>query len=457
MDIKKNDIIELTIDGMSSEGSGIGRFNNIVVFVPASTIGDRLKVKILRVKKNYAFGKIEEILFPADARTEPNCDQYLKCGGCVYRHIDYDIEKMIKEQKVSSCLTRIGGFKDIKVNSIVGSKYKDKYRNKAQIPIGKDKNGNYELGFFAPHSHRIVNCMDCNLQPSIFNEIISIFRGWLEKVMPTIYDENTGKGILRHLYIRQAKNKVRKEIMVCVVINADKLPSEESLVSLLTERIADIKSIIVNINKDKTNVIMGKECKTIWGQDYITDTLCGLDFKISANSFYQVNKTQAENLYKIVADYADCKSDDILLDLYCGTGTIGLTMANSCKKLIGVEIVKEAIEDAKCNAKLNSINNAEFICADAFKAAEHLAKNDESPDVIIVDPPRKGCSYELIDIILKMKPKRLVYVSCDPATLARDLKILAEKEYSIEEVTPVDMFPRTNHVESVCLLMRNFS
>lgn len=454
MDIKKNEIIEITIDGISSEGNGIGRLNNIVVFVPASGIGDKLKVKILKVKKSYAFGKIEEILVPADSRTKPDCDQYLKCGGCVYRHIDYETEKLIKEEKVKSCLARIGGFKDIKVNNIVGSKYKDKYRNKAQIPIGKNKNGSYELGFFATHSHRIVDCMACNLQPNVFNEIIAAFKMWLEKARPTVYNENTEEGTLRHLYIRQAENKVRKEIMVCVVINDDKLPCEDLLVQILTEKITDIKSIIININKDKTNVIMGKKCRTIWGEDHIKDTLCGLDFRISAHSFYQVNKTQAENLYKIVAKYADCKSDDILLDLYCGTGTIGLTMAKSCKKLIGVEIVKEAIEDAKYNAKLNGINNAEFICSDAIEAAEHLAKNDELPDVVIVDPPRKGCAIEVIDIILKMKPQRLVYVSCDPATLARDLKVFVEKGYIIKEITPVDMFPRTSHVESVCLLMR---
>lgn len=454
MSIKKNDIVEILIDAMTSEGNGIGRLDGMVIFVPASAVGDKLKVKILKVKKNYAFGKIEEILEPSKSRIKSDCMQYLKCGGCVYRHINYNEEKKIKKQKVIDALKKIGGFENIKVNDIIGSKNVDNYRNKAQLPIGKNKDGDYELGFFANHSHRIVNCTECNLQPDIFKKVIDIFKVWLEETSPTVYDEKTGKGLLRHLYIRQAENESKIELMVCIIINSDQLPMEKLLVEYLTQAIPQIKSIIVNINKDKTNVIMGKKCKTLWGKDYITDKLCDKNFNISAHSFYQVNKKQAEVLYQLAATYANCNKSDILLDLYCGTGTIGLTMADKCKKLIGVEIVSEAIENAKNNSKINNVNNAEFICSDAEKAADMLLERGEHPNVIIVDPPRKGCSMSLINTIVKMNPERIVYVSCDPATLARDLKILAEKKYNIIEVTPVDMFPQTSHVETVCLLSR---
>lgn len=452
MSIKKNDIVEILIESMTSEGNGIGRLENMVVFVPASAVGDKLKVKILKVKKTYAFGKIEEILEPSKSRIQPDCMQYLKCGGCVYRHINYFEEKKIKKQKVIDALNRIGGFENIKVNDIIGSRNIDSYRNKAQLPIGKNDDGSYKLGFFAQHSHRIIDCTKCNLQPDIFKKVVDVFKLWLEETKPTVYDEKTGKGLLRHLYIRQAENKSGVEIMVCIVINADHLPMENLLIKYFKEQIPQIKSIIININKDKTNVIMGKTCKTLWGKDYITDELCGKVFNISAHSFYQVNKKQAEVLYELASKYANCNKDEILLDLYCGTGTIGLTMADKCKKLIGVEIINEAVKNAKNNSKINGIKNAEFICSDAEKAAATLLEKGERPNVIIVDPPRKGCSQFLIDTIIEMNPERLVYVSCDPATLARDLKILAESKYNIIEVTPVDMFPRTSHVETVVLL-----
>ncbi len=452
MNLNKNDIIDLSIESISSDGSGIGKYNNMVIFVPNSVIGDKLKIKILKVKKNYAFGKIDKIISPSKDRIESHCINHLKCGGCVYGHVNYETELKYKTQKVKDAISRIGGLDASIVNPIIGAKKHEKYRNKAQIPIGISKNGEYEIGFYAKHSHRIIDCQNCTLQPDIFNNVIHIFRKWLNETKPSIYNEKTKEGLLRHLYIREAQNKRGKELMVCLVINGNDIDNKELLISKLKESILELKSFIININTSDTNVIMGSKDKIIYGRDYITDTLCNLEFNISAHSFYQVNKAQAETVYKLVDQYSKLSKNEILLDLYCGTGTIGLTIANKCKKLIGIEIVDSAVNNAIQNAKQNNITNAEFICSDASKAAKTLYKNKNLPDVIIIDPPRKGCSQDLIETIVHMAPKRIVYVSCDPATLARDLKIFNNYRYITQEVTPVDMFPRTEHVECVVLM-----
>ena len=453
MDIKKNDVIKIEIEDVTFDGNGVGKIDGMVIFVPNSAVGDILNVKILKVKKNYAFAKIEEFIRKSEDRIDLDCKSAGKCGGCVFRHINYNSELRLKELRVRGAIERIAGIKDLKIEKIIGSDKTNSYRNKAQLPIGKNKEGNYQLGFYASRSHRIVECEDCQLHPEIFNDLIRAFKFWLEKTNVSVYNESTGNGILRHLYLRIAE--ATGEIMVCIVANSSKLPHEAELIECLRNSCPNVSSIILNLNFEETNVILGKANKVLWGNPYITDVMCGLKFNISPNSFYQVNKPQAEKLYSLARKYANLNGDEILLDLYCGTGTIGLTMAKECKKLIGVEIVKQAVEDAKENAKNNNINNAEFICADALQATDILIEKGELPDVVIIDPPRKGCNEGLINIIAdKMRPKRVVYVSCDPATLARDLKIFGAKNYVSQVLTPVDMFPRTSHVESVVLLSR---
>ena len=451
MNLKKNEIHETTITGMTTEGSGVGRVNGTAVFITNTAVGDVIKTKIIKTSKNYAIGRVEEIITPSPDRTEPDCEYFAQCGGCTYRHITYKAECDIKYQRVKDAVTRIGGFNELTINPIAAGKSRNHYRNKAQLPVGIDNKGNLVMGFYAYHSHRIVNSDSCKLQPNSFTTISKIVREWVieNKIQP--YNETTHKGLLRHLYIRTAE--VTGEIMVCLVINGDNIPHINELIEKL-KKVEHFQSLQININKEKTNVILGKKCKTLYGNDYITDVLCGLKFNISPLSFYQVNRTQAEKLYSIAQDYAQLKESDVLLDLYCGTGTIGLTMAHKVKKLVGVEIIPQAIENAKKNAQLNGISNAEFICADATEAAIKLEKRGIKPTVIIVDPPRKGCDKQLIETIGSMSPQRVVYVSCDSATMARDIKIFNELGYIPQEVTPVDMFPGTCHCEAVCWMAK---
>lgn len=451
--LKKNDIIELKITSTTAEGSGVGKTaDGMAVFVPMSAVGDLLKVKVLKVKKTYAFGKIEEILKPSASRVEPDCPAYSKCGGCVWRHISYDEECKIKFNKVKDAVERIGGI-DTLLKPIIPCESSDRYRNKAQFPVGMDKDGKPLIGFYAFHSHRIIDCGDCALQPKVFSEVSDVTRDFIEQTNNTVYDERTGKGRLRHLYIRMGE--ITNELMVCYVVNGNGLKSEDLLIKMLKERIPNLKTVVFNSNRENTNIILGSKNRVAYGNGYITDELCGLKFKISPFSFWQVNRAQAEKLYAKAKEYASLKSGDVLLDLYCGTGTIGLTMASGCKKLIGVEIIEDAVRDAENNAAENGIDNAEFICSDAASAAKRLANKKLNPNVVIVDPPRKGCGEELVNTIAQMKPERVVYVSCDPATLARDLKYFDGLGYKTQEITPVDMFPRTAHVESVALITKN--
>ena len=448
--MKKNDIVKIKITSATAEGSGVGKTeDNIVVFVPMTAIGDEIEARILKVKKTYAFGKIEKIITPSSARISPDCPNFSKCGGCVWRHISYDEELKIKSQKVRDAVERIGGI-STEFRPIIGSERVNRYRNKAQLPIGRDREGGAVLGFYAFHSHRIIDCDDCALQPEIFKTVMDVTRDFIERTNTDIYDESTGKGRLRHLYIRLGE--VTNELMVCYVVNGNGLKQEDMLVKMLRESLPNLKTVVFNSNREKTNVILGNKNRVAYGKGYITDVLCRLKFKISPFSFWQVNRAQAEKLYSKAKEYAKLSGDEVLLDLYCGTGTIGLTMAQDCKQLVGVEIVEDAVNDAKANAEANEINNARFICADAPTAAEQLRKEGTAPDVVILDPPRKGCGEELVKTIRKMNPKRVVYVSCDPATLARDLKYFSENGYITHEVTPCDMFPRTAHCETVVLL-----
>lgn len=448
--IKKNDRIELEITGYTAEGSGVGRWQGMAVFVPMTAVGDRLETRVLKVAKTHAFGKIEQILQPSPERVAPDCAYFSQCGGCVYRHLSYDAELHAKQQRVKDAVTRIGGFPDLPVREILGAEQSDGYRNKAQLPIGRGTDGEIVLGFYANHSHRIVSCDQCCLQPPAFAEAMDAFREWARLSGDEPYDEQTGKGRLRHLYLRQAD--ATGEVMVCVVVNGNGVHKEPELVKLLRKKVPGLKSVVINSNRERTNVVLGKKSRVVWGQDHITDRLCGLEFHISPLSFYQVNRTQAERLYQKAAEYADLTGKETLLDLYCGTGTIGLSMAGSAGRVIGVEVVAQAVEDARENAVRNGIENAEFFCGDAAEAAAKLRARGEKPDVVILDPPRKGCAPELLETVAQMQPQRVVYVSCDPATLARDLKRLAELGYEPQELTPVDMFPRTAHVESVVFL-----
>lgn len=448
--IKKNDIVALTIEDITGQGSGIGRIDGMAVFVPLTAIGDIINARILKVKKNYAYAKIENIITPSQSRITPDCGCYTKCGGCVFRHISYEEELKIKHRRVYDAVTRIGKIENFKMNYIVGAKNPNEYRNKSQIPFGYDKDHNIITGFYGTHSHRITGDGTCKLHPAEFDEITAIVKDWAKRYRVSVYDEINHSGLIRHLYLRYAAKN--EQIMVCMVINGKKLPYKDELINELTKYSTKIKSIILNVNTEKMNVVLGKKCETLYGSDHITDILCELSFDISPLSFYQVNRDQAEVLYGIAKNYAAVGENDFLIDLYCGTGTIGLTMADKAKNVLGIEIIPQAIENAKKNAKMNGIDNAEFICSDAKTAAQDLAKKKTLPDVVVIDPPRKGCDKEVIESVCIMNPKRIVYVSCDPETLARDLALFEEKGYKTKEVTPVDMFPRTQHVETVVLM-----
>jgi len=450
--IEKNSIIELDITSMTSEGDGVARnADGIVVFIPDTAVGDRVEAHILKVKRNIAYAKVSRVITPSADRIEPDCPVSRSCGGCVYRHMSYEAELRAKQRKVIDAITRIAKLDASLVKDIVPSQAADGYRNKAMIPIGLNRDGEVIMGFYARHSHRIVPCIDCALSPGIFNDIAADFYSFISARPELVYSPQNHGGI-RHLYLRYAGSS--GVVMLCIVAGKKNFKDDDLLYNSLSEKYPQIKSISVNVNPDDTNVILGKKTYTFRGTDTITDTLCGLRFELSAPSFYQVNRDQAERLYSIAADYACLSGGEVLLDLYCGTGTIGLSMADRCRELIGVEIIPEAIENARKNAERNGITNASFICGDASDAAARLSADGVTPDVIIVDPPRKGLTPELIDTIVKMSPKRVVYVSCDPATLARDLALFNDNYYSIEEIIPVDMFPRTSHVESVVKISR---
>ena len=446
--LKKNDIITLTIDNCSLDGSGVGHYEGIAVFVPMAFTGETVSAHILKVKKNCAFAKVKDIITPAAERVDPGCPVYERCGGCAFRHITYEAEAAIKHNAATQALHRIGKI-DIEPQPIM-TVSPDRYRNKAQYPVSREGD-KIKIGFYSPHSHRVADCRDCLLQPAAFAKVLDISGEFIEAYNISVYDETSGCGLLRHIYLRTGGNG---DIMVCFVINGDSLPHSDELVSLLTAKVANIKSIMLNINKDDTNVILGDKCLPLWGDEYITDILCGLEFRISPLSFYQVNRPCAELLYLKAREYANLHGDETVLDIYCGLGTIGLSMAREAGKIIGVEIVEQAVEDAKQNAALNGIKNAEFICADASPAAKELEERGISPDVVILDPPRKGCDAGLIETVARLSPQRVVYVSCDPATLSRDLAIFDTLGYKTIEVTPADMFPRTAHVECVVLMSR---
>lgn len=445
--MEKNQIVNIEITAMSSEGMGIGRYQNMAVFIPATAIGDTVQAVIVKCKKNYAYGKALNIVVPAATRIQNTCAAFPKCGGCVYRHISYAAECEIKQEKVFSAINRIAK-SNLKPNTIIAAKNEYGYRNKAQYPISENLN----TGFFATHSHRVIECENCALQPPEFAKICSAFSAFLKLNNISVYNEQTGKGLIRHLYLRKAA--ATNEIMAVAVINGKKISNEQGLIAALTTACGNIVSIQINENTQNTNVILGEKFRVIYGKPTVTDILCGIKVRISPLSFYQVNRDMAEVVYKKAAELAK-PENKIILDLYCGAGTIGLSMARQAKKVIGVEIVADAVSDAEFNASLNGITNAEFICADAAAAAKEFASRNLKPDAVILDPPRKGCEAALLNIVAKdFAPERIVYVSCDPATLARDCAVLFDLGYKLTEYTPVDLFPRTSHVETVALLTK---
>lgn len=448
--LKKNQIEEAEITAMSSDGNGIAKIDGMVVFVPYTAVGDKLKIRIVKVQKNYSFGIIEEILQPSPDRVDDHCPVYKKCGGCAFRHISYEAELRHKAEFVQSNLRRLGGLDPVML-PITPSPLVQGYRNKAQYPI-REYDGKIEAGFFAKRSHRVISCASCDLQPAFFEQILEYTKQFLEEYHISAYDEQTGKGKVRHLYIRYGE--VSGEVMVCLVVNSERLPHAAEYVEGLLKVCPQVVSVVLNINREQNNVILGQKCITLYGKDTIEDTLCDVRFELSPLSFYQVNRQAAEKLYRLAAEMAQFEGNELLIDLYCGAGTIGLSMASKVRELIGVEIVPDAVENAKENAKRCGVENARFICADAKEAAAQLAAENLHPDVIVVDPPRKGCDLEVLQAISAMAPKRLVMISCNSASLARDCKELEALGYHLEKAAPVDLFPRTTHVETVVLLGR---
>ena len=448
--LKKNQIEEAEITAMSSDGNGIAKIDGMVVFVPYTAVGDKLKIRIVKVQKNYSFGIIEEILQPSPDRVDDHCPVYKKCGGCAFRHISYGAELRHKAEFVQSNLRRLGGLDPVML-PITPSPLVQGYRNKAQYPI-REYDGKIEAGFFAKRSHRVISCASCDLQPAFFEQILEYTKQFLEEYHISAYDEQTGKGKVRHLYIRCGE--VSGEVMVCLVVNSERLPHAAEYVEGLLKVCPQVVSVVLNINREQNNVILGQKCITLYGKDTIEDTLCDVRFELSPLSFYQVNRQAAEKLYRLAAEMAQFEGNELLIDLYCGAGTIGLSMASKVRELIGVEIVPDAVENAKENAKRCGVENARFICADAKEAAAQLAAENLHPDVIVVDPPRKGCDLEVLQAIAAMAPKRLVMISCNSASLARDCKELEALGYHLEKAAPVDLFPRTTHVETVVLLSK---
>ncbi|MCD7773623.1 MAG: 23S rRNA (uracil(1939)-C(5))-methyltransferase RlmD [Ruminococcus sp.] len=446
--MKKNEIVRLKIDGITNEGNGVGRSEGMAVFVPFTAVGDEIMCRIVKVNKSFAYGIVESVLSPSVDRIEPDCNVYKRCGGCSFRHLSYPAELSAKQSFVRDAFERIGGL-EIPLDEISGCDEIYHYRNKAQYPVC-ERDGKLACGFYSKRSHRVVDNNCCLLQPEVFNEIAERTVELLGVSGFTAYNEQSGRGDVRHIYIRSGY--YTKEIMLCVVA-AKNDKRFKSALRELPESFPQIKSIVLNINPDRTNVVLGKRNELLFGKTYITDTICGNKVLISPHSFYQINTPQAEKLYAQVSEYADLSGNETLLDLYCGIGTIGMSLYDSVNKLIGVEIVPDAVKNAKENARLNGFD-AQFICADAAEGAARLIKSGQTPDVIVADPARKGCDKQTLDAMISMLPEKIVMVSCNPSTAARDIKYLCENGYKAVKGRAVDMFPRTAHVECVVKLKR---
>lgn len=458
--LRKNQIIPLHITGMTAEGQGVGHFCGLAVFVAHAAPEDELDVRIVKVQKNLAYGIIEQIRTSSPDRSAPQCSVYPKCGGCVFQHITYEAECRIKAQIVSDAFARIGHLTPKELLPVYGAAQPSGYRNKAQYPCGvHPETGKPCFGFYAPRSHRLIPVTDCCLQHSVFGDILRICEELLsqpEYAQLTPYDEESGQGILRHLYLRQGYHS--GEIMVCFVAarQSARLTAQfTALGSELMRTFPDIRSVMLNVNPERTNVILGKKTVCLCGSETIADTLCGVPVSLSPQSFYQVNTAQAERLFAEAKRLAAPQKNELLLDLYCGAGAIGLSMADAVGQVIGVEVVPQAVADAKENAKRAGITNAEFYAGDAGDIAAKFAADGTHPDIIVLDPPRKGCDTVTLDACLTMSPKRIVMISCNPATAARDAAYLCGRGYALDVLRPADFFPRTGHVECVVLMSRD--
>ncbi len=455
MPLQKNQILTLRIERLSSDGSGVAHSaDGEAVFVPGTAPGDEARVRIVKDCGRYAFGILDELLTSSPDRIPVDCPVAGPCGGCSLRHLDYAAELRAKQESVLDAFRRIGGL-EVPVLDILSSPEVDRYRNKVQFPVGLDKNSAPCIGFYAGRTHRIVPCPDCRLQPGVLNEIGNALCTFFAQQGIRPYDEQSGKGLVRHIFLRRGAHS--GQIMVCLVCTRAKLPHAEQLCTALRGQFPAISTILLNVNAKNTNVILGSENHILYGPGYIEDTLCGVPVRLGPLSFYQVNTLAAERLYGVAAQYAQLTPDDALLDLYCGMGTIGLSMAEQCRELIGVEIVPEAIESAKANAARMGeavAAKSRFFCADAGQAATQLAAEGLHPDIVMLDPPRKGCDEATLSAVVRMAPRRVVYVSCNPATAARDAAWLEQNGYHTEKVQPVDLFPRTKHCEAVLLLTK---
>lgn len=451
MTIEKNSEFELEIESLSAEGSGVGHYDGLAVFVAGGVPGDKLLVHIIKVKKTYAIGKIVRCIRPSEARTVSDCPAFPRCGGCAFRSMTYETETAEKKRRVEEAFHRLAHM-DIACEEILTGA-SEHYRNKAQYPVAVSEKGEIQIGFYAPRTRRVIDCTDCRLQPAEFREIAESFRAFLQEFHISVYDAEKGKGLVRHLYLR--KGYASGEIMVCIVLNGKTLPHSDALAERLCALNPHIASIVLNHNTQKTAVILGAECTVLWGAAQIRDTLCGVSVQLSPLSFYQVNHDMAERLYRKAAEFAALTGEETVLDLYCGTGTIGLSMASLAKRIIGAEIVPAAVADARENARRNGIGNAEFFCGDAKDAAARFQKDGICPDVVLLDPPRKGCDEAVLRTVSEMRPQKIVYVSCDPATLARDAARLSKLGYRTERLCAADLFPRTHHVESVALMVKD--
>lgn len=456
MPLAKNDIITLEITALTNEGSGVGHYKEdssdgrgMAVFVPLTAVGDVISCRVVKVLRSYAYGRVEGIFTASPDRAEDGCPVYAKCGGCCFRHISYEAELRAKQGFVQDAFTRLGGLSP-EFLPIQGSQSPEGYRNKLQMPVSK-QDGRTVCGFYSERSHRVIPVDKCALQPELFAEITRFVTEQADRLRISVYNEEKHEGVLRHIYLR--RGHYSGEVCLCLVARR-KVPEFERLAKAAAERFPEITGVVLNINRDRTNVILGEEEQALFGRAEIKDTMCGVNVEISPKSFYQVNTPAAEALYRQAAEFAQPEGK-LLLDLYCGAGTIGLSMAGKARRLIGAEIVPQAVENAQENAERNSVKNAEFICADAGQAAQQLERSGERPDVIILDPPRKGCSEDTLTACAGMQPERIVMISCNAATAARDCKRLAELGYTAAIVRPFDLFPRTSHVECVVLINKN--
>lgn len=449
--MQKNEIFEAEITGMTAEGSGVCRIDGMAVFVPMTAIGDKLMVRIVKVLKSYAFGIVDKLLVPAEGRQEPDCPVFRQCGGCVFRHVTYETELQYKAQLVEDAFRRIGGLHP-EFEPILGDTARTGYRNKAQYPVA-EQDGHLVCGFYARHSHRVVPFTECCLQPVAFTELVQYLLPFLENCGVTAYDEQRHTGELRHIYLRRGAHS--GEMMLCLVVRTSVRKKVQRQLEMLTVRFPALVSITESINPERTNVILGKTLHVLSGKGTIMDTMCGNTVELSPLSFYQVNTEQAERLYAIGKAYAALTGKEVLLDLYCGAGTIGLSMADEARQVIGAEIIPEAVENARANSVHSDVDNVLFYCGDVGEIARYLREKGTTPDVIVLDPPRKGCDSQTVENCAAMMPERIVMISCNPATAARDCTRFAELGYETVKVRAVDMFSGTAHVECVVLLTRN--